>query len=87
LFIGFIAINYFVRKKIASNIKISNRFLITSWVVIAISAIGLLGVISSNQMNQSYYEKNVAPKREQCYQEYLAGNRTTPYKNCVNPEE
>jgi hypothetical protein len=86
LFIGFIVINYFVRKKIAANVKVSNRFLVTSWTIMAILTTGVMGAITMNQVEQLHYEKNVAPKLNQCYQEYLDGDRPTPYDKCVESD-
>ena len=84
LLLGFIGINYIVRKKIASNKRVSDHFLIASWLSIAVICVGALLLSYVSHMNQSYYEQNVAPKLDRCYQEYLAGKGSTPYEDCID---
>ena len=87
LLVGFIFLNYVVRKKIAHRNKFSNHFLAASWVTIAVLIIATIGLFIFNQQSQSNYEKNIAPKLTQCYEEYLAGTRSTPYENCIKSKQ
>lgn len=85
-FLGFIAFNHFIRRKLAKNVKVSNRFLMASWLSIAILCTGAVVTSFIGILSQSHYEKHVAPKLERCHQEYLDGKRSTPYENCTDGE-
>lgn len=80
----FIALNYYLRRKMLANPKSSNRYLLVSWILIGIAAILVSATMIISHNIQTNYEHNIQPKLDACYQDYLDGKRSTPYENCVN---
>jgi hypothetical protein len=83
LYICFIGLNYLVRKKLAHRPRASKSFLVASWsTLLAIVVVGsVLLVIQA--MASHHYETNIRPKLEKCYEQYLDGERSSPYDNCT----
>ena len=78
IYCGFIFLNRYIRKKIGHNEKASWRFLVISWLSIGlIVAISIFTVIQGSAA-QDYYEKNVLPKEQACYEDYLNGKQASP---------
>lgn len=79
VYCGFIFLNRYIRKKIGHSEKASWCFLIISW--IAIGLVVVISIITAIQgaAAQDYYEKNVLPKEQACYEDYLNGKQTTPH--------
>lgn len=79
VYIGFVLLNSYIKKRIQHNEKVSWRFLIISWVVIVIAVVISLFTIIQGAMAQDYYEKNILPRDRACYEDYLNGKRTSPH--------
>lgn len=79
IYCGFIFLNTYVRKKIGQNEKASWRFLVISWVFISVLVSMVIFTMIQRAAAQDYYEKNVLPKEQACYEDYLNGKQTTPH--------
>ncbi len=79
VYCGFILLNRYIRKKIGHNEKASWRFLVISWVCIGLIVAFSVFTVIQGVLAQDYYEKNVLPKEQACYENYLKGNQTSPH--------
>ena len=79
VYCGFIFLNRHIRKKIGHNEKASWRFLVISWLVIGLVVAISVFTIVQGAVAQDYYEKNVLPKEQACYEDYLNGKQASPH--------
>lgn len=78
-FCAFVLLNTYIRKKIGHSEKASWRFLIISWICIGITMAISTAIIIQGIAAQNYYEKNVLPKTQICYKNYLDGRQASPH--------